>query len=238
MAIPQHLIRVGDMFYANVRVPSDIAESYGKENVRRSLRTKDEKRAGNLVHGKVAEIHAEFAEHRAKLAKSAEPKPAPTPQSFADLGRVYGREIAVRQVDALADLYEAAVADPKAFWKGEEVAALREPGKVTGFDRLVEEGDLDRAHHSKRALDRIAALKRMVANGDLAELLELADERSPGLEGKAKRELARTFARSEIAHRSSRASPFNRCDDHLKPSIMELLQTTTAEIEPKLVQFE
>ena len=89
MVISIHLILVRDTWYANVRVPSDIVETYGKANVRRSLGTKDEREAGRLVHKKVAEIEREFDKHRATVKAKSEVRlavePVPTPASFASL---------------------------------------------------------------------------------------------------------------------------------------------------------
>jgi hypothetical protein len=188
MAIPKHLILIGDTYYANVRVPSDIVESYGKENVRRSLKTKDEREAGRRRSAKVAEIEREFADHRAKLkamAIAAEtPQPAPTPQSFADLGRQHGRDIAERALTIRADLYEAAVANPKEFWRGAK-QTFSDPEGFTYLDKLAADGDLDRVVGyivRRRTEGRIANLKRMIDTGDMDELLALADDRQPGLD--------------------------------------------------------
>ncbi|MER8552733.1 tyrosine-type recombinase/integrase [Mesorhizobium sp. M1217] len=206
MAIPKHLILIRDTYYANVRVPSEIAESYGKENVRRSLKTKDEREAGRRVHDKVATIEREFEQHRATIkAQEVElVKPAhvpATPQSFADLGRQYGREIAERELTIRADLYEAAIAKPKEFWRGAS-QKFSEPDQFTYIDNLMADGDLDRVVGyiiRKRSEDRIADLKRMVDTGDMGELLALGEERSPGLDRKAHVALALTLARAEIA---------------------------------------
>lgn len=189
MKAPTGLIKIKGRYYAQVRVPSDIVESYGRKQHKTALKTGDYAEACKQFHSEVAAIKRGLEEHRAKLiaARSAAPTPAPTPQGLADLARQHGQVIAQRELDARADLSEKAVADTEAFWHGDDVTAFREPEKVTYFDKLVEEGDLDRVTGyivHKRAQDRIAELRRMMKTGDLTELLELAEKRSPGLDHK------------------------------------------------------
>ncbi|MER8546480.1 tyrosine-type recombinase/integrase [Mesorhizobium sp. M1169] len=232
MAIPKHLILIDETYYANVRVPSDIAESFGKKNVRRSLKTKDQREAGRRVHDKVAEIERDFDQHRAKIKAATETQPAqvpaPTPQSFADLGRQYGREIAERQLTARADLYEASLANSEDFWRGKTEEQLPTfPDEFNYFDKLVADGDLDRAVGyiiREKAKARIADLKRMVDTGDMGELLALAEERQPGLERKAHVALALTLARAEIAALQNSLS--GDLDDHLTTPEADRASTT------------
>lgn len=204
MQAPSYLIKVGDTFYAQVRVPSDICGTYGRKQQRKSLRTKDYDTAVDRLHAAVVEIKAGFAKHRADRRQEDEPHqapPAPTLQSFADLGRQHGRIISQRQMTIRADLYEAAVADPKEFWRhAREHHSV--PEEFTYFDKLAADGDLDRAVGyvvRKSTQDRIADLKRMIDTGDLRELLDLAEERQPQLDRQSKVALALTLARAEIA---------------------------------------
>ncbi|WP_287304371.1 DUF6538 domain-containing protein [Mesorhizobium sp.] len=204
MQAPSYLIKIGNRFYAQVRVPSDIAESYGRKQHKKSLKTNDHDTAVDRLHSAGVEIKAEFAKHRASLLRQKQepaPVPAPTPQSFADLGRQYGREIAERELTIRADLYEEAVARPKEFWRG-AAQKFSEPDQFTYFDKLMADGDLDRVVGyiiRKRSEDRIADLKRMIDTGDMGEVLALAEERQPGLDRKAHVALALTLARAEIA---------------------------------------
>ncbi len=240
MAIPKHLILIRDTYYANVRVPSGIAESYGKTNVRRSLETKDEKEAGRRVHAKVAEIEREFADHRTKLQAlvpaADAPKAVPTPQSFADLGRQYGREIAEQALTVRADLYEKAVGDSKKFWRDARQEFSDADG-FTYFDKLTADGDLDRvvSYVVRRLTERrVADLKRMLDTGDMAELLALAEQRSPGLDKKPVIALAMTLARSEItALQASLSGDHVHVQEHLRPlAIIPESAATAAALPP------
>lgn len=48
---PSHLIKIGETYYAQVRVPSDIAATYGRAHEKKSLRTKDHREACRQLHG-------------------------------------------------------------------------------------------------------------------------------------------------------------------------------------------
>ncbi|MER9683023.1 tyrosine-type recombinase/integrase [Mesorhizobium sp. M0184] len=204
MNAPTGLIKIKGRYYAQVRVPLDIVESYGRKQHKESLKTGDYTEACRQLHAKVASIKQKFDDHRATLKTKAvaeAPMPALTPQSFADLGRQYGREIAERELTVRADLYEAAIAEPKEFWRSAS-QKFSESDQFNYFDKLMAEGDLDRVVGyiiRKRSEDRIADLKRMVDTGDMGDLLALALERQPGLDRRAHVALALTLARSEIA---------------------------------------
>ncbi|MER8816302.1 DUF6538 domain-containing protein [Mesorhizobium sp. M0965] len=208
MQAPTYLVIIKGIYYAQVRVPSDIIKTYRRKQHKESLRTKDYSEACRKLHAAVVAIRRKFDEHRAQIKTHSEVKvakpaqmPAPTPQSFADLGRQYGREISEQALTIRADLYEAAVANPKEFWRG---AAQRYSAhdEFTYFDKIMADGDLDRVvgyviRETTKA--RIADLKRAVDTGDVGELLELAEQRQPGLDRKAHVALALTLARAEIA---------------------------------------
>lgn len=203
MQMPNGLIQRNGVYYVHVRVPSDIVETYGRQFERESLRTKDDREAAKLRHDVIAKFTNQFAKHRAALnaAKIAVPALPPTPQSFADLGRQHGRDIAEQALTIRADLYEGAVTDPKAFWKSAS-AHYSTPDEFTYFDKLAADGDLDRVVGyvvRKTTQGRVADLKRMIDTGDLGDMLSLAEERSPGLDRKAQVALALTLARAEIA---------------------------------------
>ncbi|MER8528253.1 DUF6538 domain-containing protein [Mesorhizobium sp. M1272] len=204
MNAPTGLIKIKGRYYAQVRVPLDMVESYGRKQHKESLKTGDYTEACRQLHAKVASIKQKFDDHRATLKAKAVAEaliPALTPQSFADLGRQYGREISEGELTIRADLYEAAVANPKEFWRGAS-QKFSEPDQFTYFDKLMANGDLDRVVGyiiRKRSEDRIADLKRMIDTGDMGEVLALAEERQPGLDRKAHVALALTLARAEIA---------------------------------------
>ncbi|MCV3239296.1 DUF6538 domain-containing protein [Mesorhizobium sp. ZC-5] len=101
-------------------MPSDIVESYGRKQHKKSLRTKDHAEACRKLHGVVAGIKQKFEGYRATLIAqtvAAEvPKPTPTPQSFAELGRQRSRDIAEQALTIRADLYEEVAAASVVFY--------------------------------------------------------------------------------------------------------------------------
>ncbi len=202
MKAPTGLIKIKGRYYAQVRVPLDIVESYGRKQHKESLKTGDYTEACRQLHAKVAEIKGDFEDHRAKLkaVTTTVPAPPPSPQSFADLGRQHGRDIAEQALTIRADLYEAAVANPKEFWR-DGSRHFSSPTDFTYFDKLAADGDLDRIVGyivRTKTDERIADLRRMIDTGDMGEQLALAEERSPGLDRKAHVALALTLTRAEI----------------------------------------
>lgn len=187
-------------YYLHIRIPKDlVAEFSGKRFITESLRTKNRDEARELLSDRAKHVRADFKRRLAALnGPETETLAVVSSQSFADIGRSYGREIAERELTARADLYEEAATDSKAFFR----SLPREEYEFTYLDKLVADGDLDRivSHLVRERLNaRIAELKRMVDTGNLGEMLELADSRWPGLERQPKVGLALTLARAEIA---------------------------------------
>lgn len=194
--------RRNGVWYLHIRIPEQLRSAYrGERFIRKSLRTKNRSEAAALVHELAAAQRREFAKLLTQSTETEGPDISPNPNSFSDLARQHGREVAERALVARADLYEAAIADPNAFWQSTAIANRRSDD-FTYFDKLVADGDLDRITGfviRQQAVDRIAELKRMVATGNLAEMLALAEARSPGLNRKTQVALAALLARAEIS---------------------------------------
>ncbi|RWF77018.1 MAG: site-specific integrase [Mesorhizobium sp.] len=205
----------GGTYYVHVRIPAAIVESYeGKLFITKSLGTKDPREAGRQLHDEMVEINRAFdkrlAAKRAAKVQEAAPAPAPAPTlSFAEIARQHAREVSDKEFADRAELFETVLAEPARLWKNELVPL---PGKKWGdetdprpesplFDHVVGGGDLDQIvgyFLRVRVKDRVAALRKMLASGDLGELAAIADERSPGIDPARRLVLARLIARAEI----------------------------------------
>lgn len=199
--LPERLMLRKGMYYHRVRVPADIVESYAKVHGRRveieSLKTKDPRQARELLPHKMIEVNAKFEAHR-KMQDASATVAAPLPTlSFAEIARQHARDVSDKEFADRAALFEAAHGDSSRLWKGELVNLPQSQY----FDHLVEDGDLDQIVGyitRTRVKDRVAALRRMLAIGDLGELSTIALEHSPGIDPARQLVLARLVARAEI----------------------------------------
>ncbi len=68
-----NLFRRGAVYYYRARVPNDIAATYGKTEVKFSLKTKDHKEAIKRVRKEAAKVEEQFEQHRQELKRSSSP---------------------------------------------------------------------------------------------------------------------------------------------------------------------
>ena len=196
MEMPSSLMVRNGTYYVHVRVPSSIVASVGKRFITKSLRTKDPKAARRKLHDEVSEINRDFDRHRARATRQPQPTIRPV-LSFAETARQYARDVSDKEFADRAALFEATYAKPSRLWAGDLISLP----DSRYFDHLVEEGDLDLIVGyivRTRVKDRIAALRRMLATGNLNEMATIADERSPGIDPDRRLVLARLLARAEI----------------------------------------
>ncbi|MGH1376005.1 MAG: DUF6538 domain-containing protein [Alphaproteobacteria bacterium] len=74
MAKQTYLIRRGAVYYFRLRVPTDIAKTYGKREELFSLKTKDYQEAIKRVRKEVARIENQFEQHREELKRTSSPR--------------------------------------------------------------------------------------------------------------------------------------------------------------------
>ncbi len=102
------------------RVPKDIIETFGKKEVWRSLRTRDDRIAAQRYRTAKSEIEAEFEAHRASLSQ----KPLNGALAPTDRQPICQNYIANRVDEERlrrADLLDQARSDALAFWRGETI---------------------------------------------------------------------------------------------------------------------
>jgi hypothetical protein len=171
MERPSSLISRNGTYYVHVRVPADIVGTYGKRFETKSLRTKDHKQACRKINGELTQIYHKFENHRAHNTRKDLPITRPA-LSFAEIARHHARDVSDKEFADRAALFEAAHAEPSRLWKGELIALP----DSRYFDHLVEDGDLDKIIGyivRRRAQDRVAELRRMLATGNLPNSLPL-----------------------------------------------------------------
>lgn len=196
--LPNTIVRNG-VYYLHVRVPKDLLPSYGKQFLTESLRTREKREALRLSQERMTALHQEFDDRLSRLAPTTE-NAADAPASslsFAEIARQHAREVADREFADRAALFQKAHEDSSRLWKGELVALPQS----SYFDHLVEDGDLDIVVGyiaRTRIKDRVAELRRMLANGNLSDLVAVARARAPGINSARELVLARLIARAEI----------------------------------------
>lgn len=210
--LPERLMVRGGTYYCRVWVPTDIAESFGRQLVVSSLRTQDLRTAKTRLARKTVELEDRFAALRAKADQRIVTEPLDQTDlatRLADIARQFRDDVADRSYAERVAFYRTASADPARFWKGELVALPSpsdfghgEADAYTYFDHLVAEGDLDGvlAYLVRRGLrQRIAALATMKAAGNLVEHLTLAENHLPGAAPRHALRLARLLVDEEAA---------------------------------------
>lgn len=71
MSVPQHLHRVGSIYYLRLRIPADLTRHYQKSHIKQSLRTGDLKMAKERLTASLAKHYLEFENLRTRSSRSA-----------------------------------------------------------------------------------------------------------------------------------------------------------------------
>src|SRR5690606_31412278 len=78
-----HLVRRGAVYYFRARVPSDLVETVGKKEVKRSLQTSDHRQATLLAKEVALQVARDFEAIRRRLPANVDARRSPVRRSIS-----------------------------------------------------------------------------------------------------------------------------------------------------------
>lgn len=209
---PGLLLRNGT-YYHQVRVPADIASSYGRQFERRSLRTKNLREAAALLAAENQRVERLFAEHRRAMSAAVAPEAVSSAAPFTPPRLIDPHTLALRHA---ADVTDREYAERSAFFTElnsrmmtDGSAASLFSGEIvplpqsTYLDHVLANEEIE-VHAALatilrvRLQKRVADLQLALMIGDFASVASVVEAELPTADARQTRQLSRWLMKAEL----------------------------------------